>query len=165
MNIALQAALLGIGATLIMDIWAILQKRLFNIAGLDYRLVGRWLLHMTHAQFIHHTILNSKKMRGEIVFGWSAHYLIGMIFCYFMLAFSGSGWLAQPTFIPALLTGIISVCAPFFIMQPGFGFGVAASHTPAPAVARRRSLIAHTSFGIGIYITALLLKPLFMAFM
>ncbi|WP_447883030.1 DUF2938 family protein [Serratia fonticola] len=54
--------------------------------------------------------------------------------------------------------GIISVVAPFFLMQPSFGFGFAAARTPQPNVARQRSLIAHVSFGIGIYVVALLLR-------
>ncbi|MFT5880192.1 MAG: hypothetical protein ACI86X_001319 [Moritella sp.] len=40
----LKAIWVGIGATLIMDLWALLQKRLFGIPSLDYALVARWVL-------------------------------------------------------------------------------------------------------------------------
>ena len=39
---------------------------------------------------------------------------------------------AAPTFLPALLVGIGTVAAPFFILQPGMGAGIAASRTPNP---------------------------------
>ncbi|MNC82827.1 hypothetical protein D3C75_1365000 [compost metagenome] len=70
----------------------------------------------------------------------------------------GPAWLEQPTLLPALAMGVISVVAPFFLMQPSFGFGFAAARTPQPNIARQRSLIAHASFGIGIYVSALLLQ-------
>ncbi|WP_434525648.1 DUF2938 family protein [Photorhabdus asymbiotica] len=63
----------------------------------------------------------------------------------------GQSWLTNPTLLPALAMGIISTIAPFFLMQPGFGF--AAAKTPQPNVARLRSLVAHTSFGVGIYLS------------
>nr|WP_202899843.1 DUF2938 family protein [Kordiimonas gwangyangensis] len=62
-----------------------------------------------------------------------------------------------PTPLPALAVGIGSIIAPFFIMQPAFGFGFAASRTPAPWKARLKSLVTHTVFGMGLYLTALLL--------
>lgn len=86
-----------------------------------------------------------------------AHYLIGIVFSMLLILIVGDNWLQYPTFWPALLMGVISVVAPFLLMQPCFGFGIAAAKTPAPWLARRRSLVAHTSFGIGLWLSALLL--------
>jgi Protein of unknown function (DUF2938) len=62
-----------------------------------------------------------------------------------------------------LIVGLLTLVAPFFIMQPGMGAGIAASKTPNPNVARRRSVVAHTVFGIGLYgsalLSALLIRP------
>jgi hypothetical protein len=44
---------------------------------------------------------------------------------------------------------------PFFIMQPSFGLGVAASRTPDPTQARLKSLATHTIFGLGLYLCGL----------
>ena len=66
---------------------------------------------------------------------------------------SGS-WLVRPTLLPAMLFGIGSVLAPYLVMQPSFGLGIAASRTPRPMQARLRSLMAHTAFGIGLYVCA-----------
>ncbi|MNW02868.1 hypothetical protein D3C71_1987200 [compost metagenome] len=49
---------------------------------------------------------------------------------------------------------MVSVAAPFFILQPGMGAGIAASKTPRPNTARLRSLMAHAIFGVGLYVAA-----------
>jgi Protein of unknown function (DUF2938) len=43
------------------------------------------------------------------------------------------------------------VAAPFLLMQPGMGAGIAASRTPRPAAARLHSLVTHGIFGLGLY--------------
>ena len=63
-------------------------------------------------------------------------------------------WLARPTLLPALLFGMVSVLVPYLIMQPSFGLGIAASRTPNPTQARLRSLVAHATFGAGLYVCA-----------
>ncbi|MCG8490062.1 MAG: DUF2938 domain-containing protein [Sneathiellales bacterium] len=150
--------LLGIGATLVMDIWAFLQLKIFKIPSLNYALVGRWIGHMFKGVFRHQPILQSPSIKGEALLGWTAHYAIGVLFAGAFLAVLGTNWMTEPDFVSALLMGIITVSAPFFLMQPSFGFGIAASKTPAPKTARIRSLIAHTSFGVGLYLTALLFR-------
>ena len=55
--------------------------------------------------------------------------------CYVALtfvSFAGSNWLEPPTPIPAILFRVVTVLAPFFIMQPSFGLGFAASQTSHP---------------------------------
>ncbi len=52
-----------------------------------------------------------------------------------------------------MLIGIGSVAAPFFVMQPAMGAGIAASRTPRPAIARLHSLVTHAVFGLGLYTT------------
>jgi hypothetical protein len=59
-----------------------------------------------------------------------------------------------------LLYGIVTVVFPFFILQPSFGLGVAASKTPKPAQARLKSLATHSVFGIGLYLCALIVSYL-----
>lgn len=84
--------------------------------------------------------------------------MIGITFAIGFVAFVGSNWLQRPTLIPALIFGIVTVLAPFFILQPSFGLGIAASKTANPRQARLRSLTNHTVFGIGLYLFGLLLS-------
>ncbi|EEP93133.1 DUF2938 domain-containing protein [Yersinia kristensenii] len=150
------AVFIGVGATMVMDLWALIQKRCFGVPSLNYAMVGRWIGHFPQGRFIHQNISQSSPIPAERAIGWSAHYAIGIIFAALLLAISGP----QPTLTTALLFGIISVAAPFFILQPGMGAGIAAAKTPQPTIARLRSLIAHTSFGVGLYLAAKLLAQL-----
>jgi len=73
----------------------------------------------------------------------------------------GVDWVHKPTPGPAILVGIATVAAPFFILQPSMGAGIAARKTPQPNISRLRSLLAHVSFGTGLYVAALIITPLF----
>jgi hypothetical protein len=146
-----RAVLIGAGATVVMDIWAAVQKRLLGIRPLDYRLVGRWLGHLTRGCFRHDSIAATTPVPGERLIGWTAHYLIGIAFAAILLAIWGITWARHPMIVPALIIGICSVAAPFLVMQPSMGAGIAASRTPRPAAARLRSLVTHAIFGFGLY--------------
>ncbi|SMG00578.1 DUF2938 domain-containing protein [Burkholderia singularis] len=147
------ALLIGTGATAATDVWAIVRRRWFGVVPLDYGLVGRWLAHVARGRFFHDAIALSPRVRCERAIGWLAHYLIGIGFAAVLLAGWGLGWVCRPTLAPALIVGIGSIAAPFFVMQPGMGAGVAASRTPRPALARLHSLMTHGVLGVGFYLT------------
>ncbi|MGI0116011.1 DUF2938 domain-containing protein [Zooshikella sp. RANM57] len=149
------AVIVGLVATLIMDLWTIFLHRTFNITSLNYCLVGRWILHMPSGTFKHYNIAKTPKKTAECIIGWISHYLIGIAFVFTLVIPTQGHWLAYPTLFPALLVGIITVLIPFFIMQPSMGLGIAASKTPYPTRARLKSLITHTVFGFGLYLSAL----------
>lgn len=145
------AALIGCGATAVIDVWGIVRARLFGVAMLDYGLVGRWVAHLARGRFYHCRIAASDPVRGERLIGWTAHYLIGAIFAVILLAIGGPDWLRSPTIGIALTVGIGSAAAPFLIMQPGMGLGVAANRSPRPNAARLNTLLTHALFGLGLY--------------
>lgn len=163
MELLAGAVLIGSGATAVTDLWAVARQRLLGIARPDFGLVGRWLAHMAHGRFRHHSIKAAPRVRAERLLGWVAHYLIGISFAAVLLGLWGVEWLRHPSPGPALIVGIVTVAAPFFVMQPGMGAGIAASRAPRPAAARLQSIVTHLIFGIGLYASALLasefLKP------
>ena len=152
--------LLGVGATLTFDLTATLLKFLFKIPPSNICLVGRWLSHMPGGTFSHASISTAPRKNMECAIGWSAHYLIGTGFALAFVAVVGQPWLHQPTPIPALLFGVVTVLAPFVIMQPSMGLGLAASRASNPGLARMRSLINHLAFGLGLYLTAVFANAL-----
>lgn len=147
--------LTGIGATLVMDLWGLLLRRVYGVSGLDYRLVGRWLGHMARGQFRHDGIGRSAPVAAEAALGWAAHYGIGIGFAAILVAATaGQGWLQAPTLLPALGFGLVSVVLPYVVMQPAFGLGIAGARSPDPTATRLRSLITHLVFGLGLYLAA-----------
>lgn len=150
----LGAVIVGLGATLFTDLWALFLKCAFSIPSANYCLVGRWFRHMPEGTFMHASIANASQKRFECTVGWIAHYVIGVVYALVLVALVSGSWLARPTVLPALLFGVGTVLAPFLVMQPSFGLGIAASRMPNPTQARLRSLMAHTAFGVGLYVCA-----------
>ena len=151
MDLLAVTMLVGVGATAATDLWAIARKRLFGLAPPDYGLVGRWLAHMTRGRFRHDAIARAPAVRGERALGWAAHYGTGIAFAALLPALFGPAWLREPTPGPALFVGVGTVAAPFLLMQPGMGAGVAARRTKHPGAARLQSLVTHTVFGLALY--------------
>jgi hypothetical protein len=154
-NYILAAVVIGAGATLLMDLWNLFLKRRFDIPSLSYCVLGRWLRHMPEGSLRHANINAAPPKPFECTVGWVAHYSIGVVFALAFIVFTSGEWLARPTLLPALLYGIVTVVFPFFIMQPSFGLGIAASRTTKPRQARLKSLATHTVFGLGLYVCAL----------
>lgn len=150
------AVLIGVTATALADLWALFQQRVLGMQGPNWALVGRWVGYMPRGQFCHDSIAKAQALSGERVLGWSTHYLIGIGFAALLLVITGLDWAHHPTLLPALALGVATVLAPFLIMQPGMGAGIAASKTPNPLAARARSLLAHTVFGVALYLAGLL---------
>lgn len=111
---------------------------------------------MPRGRFIHDAIARSAPISGEWATGWAAHYAIGVAYAFLLLGVWGLDWARQPTPLPALMIGLATLVAPFFLMQPGMGLGIAASRAPKPNQARLRSVLSHSVFGLGLYGAALL---------
>ena len=141
----------GTGATLLVDAWALLRRRWLGTPLPDYGLVGRWVGHMTRGRFRHDAIAASAAVRGERALGWTLHYLTGIGFAALFLTVT-----RQPTLPAAFMFGLATVAAPFLLMQPGMGAGIAARRTRRPGAARLQSLVTHAVFGLGLFLAAAL---------
>jgi hypothetical protein len=148
-----RAVLIGAGATVVMDAWGFLLRRL-GVPSLDFGLLGRWIGHLPSGQLHHASIAKATPVRGERVLGWSAHYAIGITFAALLLALFGLSWAHAPSLWPALAVGIVTVAAPLFVLQPALGAGFASSKTPRPFFNSMKSVATHTVFGFGLYLAA-----------
>ena len=82
--------IVGILATVTMDVVAVIALRL-GIAGRGPRrtgpdLIGRWIGYLLRGKFRHTDILQTPPLRGELVLGLAAHYLIGIVLTLVSLA-------------------------------------------------------------------------------
>lgn len=157
---AVRAVLIGAGATIILDLWSVFLNRAFGLAPTNWAMVGRWIGHFPRGRFKHESIAAAAPVAGELALGWATHYVIGVVYAGMLLGLCGLEWARAPTLLPALVFGIATIAAPFFILQPGMGAGVMASRTPNPGAARLRALMAHTVFGFGLYLAAQLVAQL-----
>jgi hypothetical protein len=151
--------LVGIGATAVMDVWLLLLSRL-GIPTTSFAMVGRWVGHFARGRFAHAAISKAVPIPFELGLGWLTHYAIGLAYAALLVAALGSSWLGQPTFVPALAVGALTVAAPWFVMQPAMGSGFMASKTPAPLKNCLRNLANHAVFGGGLYLAAAVVASL-----
>lgn len=161
-EIALRIVIIGAGATLVTDLWNLLLRRL-GASTLDFAFLGRWVGHIPQGRWFHLRIADAAPVRGERWLGWGLHYGIGVAFAALAVALLGFDWARHPSAFPALAFGIATVVAPFFILQPALGAGVASSKTPAPFRNRLKSIVNHAVFGSGLYLAALAAARLFPA--
>ena len=146
-------ALIGIGATAVMDAWLLLLRHL-GVRTLDMALLGRWSGHLARGKIAHSRIADSAPVRGERVLGWLVHYATGVAFAALLVVIAGVEWMRLPTLVSAALFGASTVVAPLLVLQPAMGAGFAASRTPTPIRNCLRSLGSHTAFGIGLFVAA-----------
>lgn len=153
-ELLLRVLLIGVGATVTMDLWAAVLRR-FGVPSLDFALLGRWLGHLPRGRFIHASIAKAAPVRGEKLLGWGLHYAIGISFAMLLVAVFGLGWARSPSLLPALLIGVVTVIAPLLILQPALGAGIASTKTPRPLFNSVKSIVTHTVYGVGLYVAAL----------
>lgn len=158
MSAILAGLLMGLVATALMDVWALILNRFAGQNLPNWALVGRWFRHLGEGTIFHDDIAKAEPYGRELALGWIGHYVIGIIYGIVFAILAGPAWLAAPTFLPAWIFAILTVTAGWFLLQPGLGLGWAASKTANPGKVRALNLVAHTVFGMGMWGTALLLR-------
>jgi len=152
-------ACIGIGATAVMDLWLALLQRL-GVKTQSFAFIGRWVGHLWRGRLAHAAIAKAEPVRGELALGWLTHYAVGIAFAALLVGIRGLDWARSPSVLPAIALGLCTVVIPLFVMQPAMGAGFAASKTPAPLKNSLRSVANHTVFGLGLYLSALLIATI-----
>jgi hypothetical protein len=157
------ALIVGILATVTMDVVAVIALRL-GIAGRGPRrtgpdLIGRWIGYLLRGKFRHTDILQTPPLRGELVLGLVAHYLIGVVLSlvYFGLLIVVH---ATPTALSAIFYGTATTVLPWFLMFPSQGMGWLGRDAPGDVHLVRASLFNHVIFGLGIALWVAVMRPI-----
>ena len=155
--------IVGILATVTMDVVAVIALRL-GIAGRGPRrsgptLIGRWMGYLLLGKFRHTDILQTPPLRGELVLGLAAHYLIGIVLTLVYLGLLVIAH-ATPTAFSAILYGTATTVFPWFLMFPSQGMGWLGRDAPGDAHLLRVSLFNHIIFGLGIALWVAVIRPI-----
>jgi hypothetical protein len=157
METVLQGVLIGIIATIGTDIWAAVVKHVLRFPTADWALVGRWFGYIPRGVLVHRAIADSAAIPNELAIGWIAHYVTGIVYGLVYLIIVQVLFSSVPTFTSALAFGLVTLVAPWLIMQPGMGAGIFASKTPRPGLIRLINLSMHVVFGASLYFAWLLI--------
>jgi hypothetical protein len=158
MDVWLKGVVIGIGATALMDVWAIFLWKAMRQSRPNWAPVGRWFWHLKNGTVFHDDIGRAEIYVNELALGWIGHYAVGILYGVVLALIVGPGWFEAPTFLPALVLGIVTVGAGWFLLQPGLGIGVAASKLPNANQVRILNIAGHVVFAIGLWGTALLIR-------
>lgn len=149
---------IGIVATALLDLWALFLNRAFGIPLANWAAIGRWFAYLPRGRLAHDTIADTAPVANERAIGWIMHYLIGALFAAILLLIWGLDWARNPTLLPALVVGVVTVGCGWLILQPGMGFGLAAGKRPNAGQIRLVGLVNHVVFGLGLWLAALLMR-------
>lgn len=151
-----QGVLVGITATVAMDIWAAIAKHGLALPTTNWAMVGRWFGAMPCGRFAHDPISASPRIRHELALGWLVHYAVGILYGVAYLLIVVTLFSDAPSLISALAFSLATLAIPWFVMQPAMGLGVFASRAPRPMVLRLLNVSMHLVFGAGLYLGWLL---------
>ena len=151
MEQTLRILVMGITATVAIDLWATFANRMLGWPRTNWGLVGRWIGHMRDGQFTHVSIGASPTIVHESIIGWLFHYGVGCIYAALYLMYVSTTQKGQPTLVSAVLFGLVTILSPWLLMQPALGLGICASKAPRANLVRLQNLIIHTIFGSALY--------------
>ncbi|WP_172298405.1 DUF2938 domain-containing protein [Pseudoruegeria sp. HB172150] len=156
MHVIMTGIVMGLAGTAAMDLWAILLARVAGQPKPNWAMPGRWLGHVFRGKLFHDDIATAEPVAGELRLGWALHYGVGVLYGLVFAVAAGPDWLAAPSFLPVWLYSLATIAAGWFLLQPGMGLGWAAAKTPNPWKVRGMGLVAHTVFGLGMWVGAVL---------
>ncbi|WP_115718006.1 DUF2938 family protein [Gallaecimonas mangrovi] len=142
----------GIGSTVVLDLWVTLVKKVLDIPPTNWGMVGRWIGGLAQGKLVLDTRNDKQPNTYEKALGWAFHYLIGIGYAVMLLLFWGPGFASHPTVLPIFIIGVVvSTLAGLAILMPAMGGGFFASNTPNPKATYLYLIIAHCAFAIGQY--------------
>ncbi len=120
----------GVIATATADVWQQMLKHGANLPISNWRLIGRWVGAMGRGAFAHAGIADTPPIEGERAIGWTFHYAVGIAYAALYSELARALPDASPSVTSALLFGVATLAAPWFVLQPALGLGVMAWRLP-----------------------------------
>lgn len=150
----------GIGSTVVLDLWCLLLEKISGRSGTRWGIVGRWLLGLAKGQFFLRAS-DIPPSTGETALGWIFHYLVGLAYAAMLPLFWGADFVSHPALLPFVIIGFaVSTLAGLLILTPGLGGGFLALKTPDPLKAIGGMIAAHIVFALAQGVFALLVGVL-----
>lgn len=155
----IRTILIGAIATAALDLWNILLNRTGGYGLPNWQMAGRWVMNTLNGRPMQPDIANAPSFSNELAIGWVFHYAVGIVFAGALLMI-WPGWAQNPTLLPALIVGWVTIGCGWFIMSPCLGGGMAHANREDPTTPRILNIAAHTVFGLALWIAGLALRAL-----
>ena len=154
-----QGVLIGLIATISMDILTGIAIRLRAIAPLAPNLVGRWFASVLRGRPIHANIAQAAAVPHEMALAIPGHYAIGItLACIYVWSTTQLAWPARRADV-ALGFALSTNSLPWLLMFPAMGYGLFGLHGPAGTRLFTSSLVSHAFYGVGLWVAARVVQP------
>lgn len=154
----IKGILVGVLATITMDVLTSLSYKLQLVAPLHPRLVGRWFASIAKGQLLVNDIGQLPPVSREVAIAVPTHYVIGIMLGLLYLLVSSSLRLNQRSLSVALGFALCTNVFPWFMMFPAMGYGWFGSRGPTGTRLFLASLVAHCFYGVGLWLAASMLS-------
>ena len=149
----------GLAGATAADIGRTVYQALTGFPPVNWSVTGRWFLMVFSGQPYVPGIGTAPSLPHELLAGHAAYYTIAVVFAGVYL-----GLLKltkrEPTLWNGLAFGWVTMVFPFFVQMPLMGSGVLASATATPWLIIGRTLVHHSSFGLGLALGAMAMRRL-----
>ena len=126
----------------------------------NWSITGRWFLMVLSGQPSVPEIGKAPSLPHELLAGHAAYYTISLIFAAaYVIGLRAAG--RRPSLLNGLVFGWATLVFPFLVQMPLMGLGVFAHLTQTPGLIIGRTLVHHSSFGLGLALGAMLADGVF----
>ena len=102
-----------------------------------------------------------KACKSEQTIGWLFHYIIGIGYAYLYVMLMVFIVIKDPSLTSAIIYGLVTLIAPWLVLQPALGLGLFARLADKPNTIRALNLFVHLIFGLALYFSWTLSLALF----
>lgn len=148
---------IGIFSAVFMDLTMNLYNLIKGLRINDFQLLGRYILYTLQGHLIENRIETVPYRQHEIAIGWIAHFTISFIYSLFYVLIIEKGLAVIPSFKKAIFFSWALLIFPLGFMSYAFGYGLFWEYLPDTYWDLFFSFLCHTCYGIGIYVSALIL--------
>lgn len=124
--------------------------------AVNWSITGRWFSIVFEGRFFIPSIGGETARPAEYVIGLSAYYFVSLIFAAAYVIIVEKFLDRRLGLINGIVFGLVTLFFPLFVQLPSMGQGIMAIHSANPLITIGRTLVHHTSFGLGLGLGALL---------
>lgn len=151
-NVLYFCLLVGIGSTIILDVWVTLVEKTIGIPQTNWGMAGRWVCGIPKGNLILDTSFDQAPTISEKAIGWLFHYAVGIGYALLLILLFGVDFIDAPSLMPIIIVGLVlSTLAGLAILMPALGAGFMGRLVPNWYAMFIYLVVAHAVFAAGQY--------------
>lgn len=157
--VLLRILITGLAGATAADIGRTIYQAITGFPPVNWSITGRWFLMVLGGEPYVPDVGAAPSLPHELIAGHAAYYTISVVFAgVYLLGLKLMK--REPSLWNGLLFGWVTMAFPFLVQMPLMGMGAFASATAMPGLIIGRTLVHHSSFGLGLALGAMVTRRL-----